>query len=245
MSIVIRRIRAAFMRLTFCVTVLSFASTAGAVAMYDASASLTLEVTDISGSLIAALANQSVTAELVMETGDGSVTNTATLDPGGITAPIEIGDIFTNSAVVTGSADSSGSQARSFLETGIFMLLVAGQDGAQIDFNYEFTGNATASTTDLNEFAEAISSFLIEDLITEIAIDGAVYAANTVSGPPADDGIVSGSFSVVLSALADKILNVDVTAGGTATVPEPTIIALMSLGLAGIGYGRFRRKKTA
>jgi hypothetical protein len=206
--------------------------------MYDASAVFSLEVTDISDSFILAQANQFVPSDLITELGDGSATNIATLIPGGTTSPIEVGDIFTNTASTGGSADTVGSIAESFLETGILINLFSGSDGAQIDFTYEFTGLVTASATDPDEFAEALSSFQLRFLIGDILIDGIEYIANSEIPPPTDGGTVVGSFTVTLPSFASFIIDVNVTAAGVAAVPTPTILLLLIPGLVGLIFSR-------
>ena len=68
-----------------------------------------------------------------------------------------------------------------------------------------------------------------------------------------DPFVCDGSFGIIapstVSSLAWTTLDdsefwtIDNFSWGTAKVPEPTILALMGLGLAGIGYRRHRSKQ--
>lgn len=152
-----------------------------------------------------------------------------------------IADTILSALITIGIADhdskATGSQVAAFTLDGNAFT-------TQLDGMFEAD---QSEDTVYNEYTIALTGSALTDLI-----DGTLIAALTLQGPgrvtplfplpgpnPPEDSTGSNGAFLIYSTL--EIQTEDSTAG----VPEPSTLALMSFGLAGIGYRRQRRKKAA
>jgi hypothetical protein len=81
-----------------------------------------------------------------------------------------------------------------------------------------------------------------ETISFNLADGESVYFAATLTAFTSRDGSSADAFGTLTSTFQDPTGLAAASTAGSTTVPEPTTVALMGLGLAGIGY---RRKKAA
>jgi hypothetical protein len=226
---------------------LAFHGAAQAIAMYDASASLSVKVALITGTVRNLRADQ-FKYYTVVEQGDGATTDMYTLTPGGdggstSLTPGANGTVVTNAASVMGSADTNGSLAFSGLETDIFLWFNGGPSGGTATLNYTFTGSANASIVGDKGFAIAVASFALSDDFSGTPYDSRTYTASSLLGPPGDGGVYPllppGVLTIPVPAGRTVALRIDVDAFGMA-VPAPAPLALIAGGLLAIGASRRR-----
>ncbi|WP_316366304.1 PEP-CTERM sorting domain-containing protein [Candidatus Thiodiazotropha sp. CDECU1] len=239
--------------LAFGVTGLGFTASVAADAIYlsSTSFSLTLEnVETLDGYSVDndywyASGGEFFIDDTLFTSGDGVADYTSTLATNSSVEMLE-GDTIT---VATGA---NGEAGLGIAESSIFTALDLFVDNFYYDylvfnFAYEYTLSAAVGTStgipDDDAIAEA-SLFVTDDFL---AVDIAEVAfADLLFGPLSDDYSGSGSFSFMLDSYDYNYLLVESFSGGLAvgasSVPEPSSLMLLSIGLIGIGAIRLRKQ---
>jgi len=84
-----------------------------------------------------------------------------------------------------------------------------------------------------------------ETISFNLADGESVYFATTLAAFTSGDGSSADAFGTLTSTFQDSTGLAAASTAGSTTAPEPATLALIGLGLAGIGYGRHRSKKAA
>jgi len=146
------------------------------------------------------------------------------------------------------------------LDLGTFGLEVYGKSGSWVGFNNNSsawnlidTGTVTSSGVDLATFFD-VTDFLLDATsttalyITVIGDTSMNYTNGTgVGNVFSDNGELqilegAGIAHAFSSTFTPRIWNGSIYYDNTASVPEPASIALLGLGLAGIGFSRRKKK---
>jgi hypothetical protein len=221
---------------------LAFHGAAQAIAIYGASSSLSVTVSDSSGDFLFRSGNQQLASTQVAQ-GDGSATANFSQIIG--TTPLLPGlpkdGAMTSTAVVGGSADSNGSFASSKILYDLFLNL-ASLGPSSFSVTYTWIGAATATRTGDKGYATAGAKFWFADAVTGAIIDQMTSSASSVGGPSSDTDTfptLTRTYLFPASSFTARNFVFHVEAYGTA-VPAPAPLALIAVGLLAMGASRRR-----
>lgn len=231
---------------------LVFTHTANAMAIYDALADLSLELTGVNNAIGAPVAEgwsvlvySSRTSALSRTDADGDAS--ATIVPTLTTAPagLSVGDSIFQSAEAYGEATNGRAISELFTDLGISVDNLSGED-LTFTFAYEVSAQVTVSGSvpdgddasadaqlqifdDLGSIDIALFPYaeLIDDLLSDSMLDIGIFSFTIPTGGTNEIG-------AFIDALGDA------TAEAVQGVPEPTILSLLGIGLFVVGYARKR-----
>ena len=162
------------------------------------------------------------------------------IDYGGANANIGNADgvqVLNNTAIVTSSS-------------GDFSNINFGTPGGEeahfedFDFNPFSATNPLWSVTDTVNGSGDAFSFVVNaiNIVTQNNTFLELTGSGTISGNGFDDTIASWTFTASDSSTQELIIGMQST---TSAVPEPAMLGLLGLGMAGIGLAASRRRKLA
>jgi len=232
--------------------VLSFGFTPAAMAIstYDAAASFSLTLTDVtdvggttvtSGWDVAAFGSGST---FLSESGVASATGTTSvIDPA---VSLSILDTITQSSISSGTASNGLASTDALTDLGITVSNSSGQD-VTFSFDYSIVLDAFADASAPGDFADASASVdFLDDLgAVDIQAFADALADNGLQLLAVGAGSVrdSGTFSFTLANGQSNLISGFVDSFGSASaVPVPAAVWLFGSGLLGL-VGVARRKK--
>jgi hypothetical protein len=259
-SLPIRRLTAA---LVVGTAWFGFASTAGASAMYDADATFSFTLDNVTNGAGEPVNPDTAIVEVfggIFDTGATTtgVGNTAGFDTdfllNGVDQgdfffdTIQIGDTYTQSASAFGQvADEGGASSFALTDHEVFFQVQTGGTGDAtrlFTFSWEWAVSAEADCDpdpDYCKFAEATA---LVDLLGDFGFD---VFAEAVSDVDQGGGLVEFSESGTFTFVLDNDINTTalfsgfIDASGKADIPAPATMLLLGLGLAGMGYQQRRK----
>ncbi len=186
-------------------------------------------------------------------TGTATITETTSVISGTPLAMIA-GDSISNLATASGGATSPGGQSKSDQVTnGEIFFGNAGTEDITVTLGIDWVYSLMASTSGVNQKAQAFSSIIIDTLIFDSVGDQVgsdifhvdeLAIANGVNGT-FEDLTDSATFSVDVVVLAGSVTSVGlfVDARGSAEVTAPSSLILFCIAVVGVGFSRHRSKK--
>ena len=226
---------------------IGFSPAAMAVSTYDAAASLSLTLTDVTGTggttvtngwLVAAIGDDFGGAFLI-ESGDATASGTTSVVD---STSMSILDSISQSSTASGTATNGFSSTDALTNLEMSVTNFSGQ-ALTFSFDYDIIAIAAATGDDAtaNVLVELLGPGLgLLDLLAEAS-------ANSIFGPVSDSDNQSGSFNFTLgdgnSQIFTSVAGGFVDSIGTAdAVPVPAAVWLFGSGLLGL-VGVARRKK--
>jgi len=224
---------------------IGFAPAAMAVSTYDAEASFSLtlsDVTDMTGATVAsgwfveALGDDFGGVDL-FEFGDASASGTTSvIDPA---VSLNILDWITQTSTASGTATNGDSWTDALTDLEIFVENFSGQ-ALTFSFDYDITAIATATGDEAqaNATVDMLDDLGFVDIL-------AIAAADAMFGPASADDSQMGSFAfTLLDGEFNVISGVVDSFGSASAVPVPAAVWLFGSGLLGL-VGIARRKQAA
>jgi hypothetical protein len=224
---------------------IGFAPAAMAVSTYDATASFSLTLTDVtdmagatvtSGWSVEALGDDFGGADL-FEFGDASASGTTSvIDPA---VSLNILDWITQTSTASGTATNGDSWTDALTDLNIFVDNFSNQ-GLTFSFSYDITAvaMATGDEAQANATVDMLDDLGFVDIL-------AIAAADTMFGPASADDSQMGSFQFTLEAgQFNNISGIVDSFGSASAVPVPAAVWLFGSGLLGL-VGVARRKHAA
>ena len=221
-----------------------------AIAIYESSARARLTITDIAGGTGLLCTSCTDAFGDVFHSGNatGSSTGAATVtgDPANLASGDRM-DLFTDTK---GSASAIGSVDGFFVSIGDLEFSNTGTTSITVTLRLRWQLNALASVgSTANEDAIADAEILV---VTGSSVDP-IVDTNIVSdvlgilGPTGGQSAADDfTFTLEIAAGEDDFINITLISGGFAdafaAAPEPGILPLIALGLAGLGFFARRRK---
>jgi hypothetical protein len=116
---------------------------------------------------------------------------------------------------------------------------------ANLSFNFSDTGPDNANNTNNESFTIAIGSDLLASSggVINVPNNGSSYGPFSISGVSLSNLNTTGTLSLLISANSGSFNFVSSTLNADVHVPEPLSVALLGIGLAGIGASRRKARK--
>jgi len=224
---------------------IGFAPAAMAVSTYDATASFSLTLSDVTD-----MAGATVTSGWIVEafgddfggidtfeSGDASASGTTSvIDPA---VSLNILDWITQTSTASGTATNGDSWTDALTDLEIFVENFSGQ-ALTFSFDYDITAIATATGDEAqaNATVDMLDDLGFVDIL-------AIAAADAMFGPASADDSQMGSFAfTLLDGEFNVISGVVDSFGSASAVPVPAAVWLFGSGLLGL-VGIARRKQAA
>ena len=222
-----------------------FAPAAMAASTYDAAASFSLTLTDVtdaggttvtSGWIVEAFGDDFGGID-TFESGDASASgSTSVIDPA---VSLNILDWITQTSTASGTATNGESWTDALTDLEIYVDNFSSQ---ALTFSFEYDIIATASATGDEATAGAAVDMLDDLGFVDIL---AVASADSIFGLAFDDASQSGSFAFTLmDGEFNTITGIVDSIGAASAVPVPAAVWLFGSGLLGL-VGIARRKQAA
>ncbi len=229
-------------------TIGTLPNAAVAGAMYSAHAISSLVITDIDhagGGVDITITGDVFTDPFFGEEGTGLANGSgdamvAAVDP----LALGIGDGIDQTAVVSGSTTPPGGLALSDIITdGIVTIFNDSSSDVTVSFSFEYALMADTMAMDpLEDFAFAEAIVEVFTVFTDVLFE--FVESDTDFGGGLSSSGDTIFFDVVVPAFAsDEVVTFVDAFGVAATIPEPTTLALLGLGMAGMGFSRKRSKQ--
>ncbi len=193
------------------------------------------------------------TTEIISESdGDGIVTPPDFDFFGPTLFGTTSGETFSLSLNVAGSATDGFAAAFGFGDIFLFYINNSLTDFIEVDVLFDYEITADAGITGPNDdalafsgvFADSISGELLVLIVDELVESDALFGP---FGPQSMSDSIGHTIVIPPESEGDLVafLDVDGFAEAEAIIPEPAIIMLVGLGLAGLSFSRYSRQKNA